>query len=126
MSDELAVKEYYPIWKKYKPVLLKLMKDATEGEPQTYQLSKHEFTDANTRKTATYTFKIASENSRLLKTSKSSIVAADLIAVLKQSGTAIELLDSYNYNFAMDNQFNLTVNAEAHEVAAESTEEEAS
>ena len=103
------------------------MVDAIDGTPQSYKLSKHEFSHANTRKSSTYTFKVITENTRNLKPTKASIVGSDFIAMLQQSGTAVELMQVHQFTFGMDNQFNLTVSAEPlaseeEETPAEETE----
>lgn len=121
--EALAVKEFYPIWKKYRPVILKLMVDSIEGTPQTYKMSKHEFTDANTRKSSTYSFKVITQNARNLKPTKASIVGTDFIAMLQQSNKASELMKIYRFTIDMDNQFNLTVSAIAFETEEETSEE---
>mgnify|MGYP001482987203 CR=1 FL=1 len=122
--EALGIKEFYPIWKKYRPVILKLMVDAIDGTPQSYKLSKHEFTDANSRKSSTYTFKVITENTRNLKPTKASIVGSDFIAMLQQSGTAVELMQVHQFTFAMDNQFNFSVSAEPLETEEEAPAEE--
>ena len=112
MIDEtLATKEFYPIWKKYRPVVLKLMVDSLEGESQSYQLSKHEFTDANTRKSSTFAFKLETHKGRVIKPAKPNVVAADMLAMLKQSAKAQELMQTYIFYIVLDPQFNFTVTA---------------
>ena len=125
MIDETTgTKEFFPIWKKYRPVVLKLMIDSLEGEAQSYQFSGHEFADVNTRKSATFSFKLETHKGRVLHPKKASVVAADLMVVLKQSAKAIELTDAYIFNFALDAQFKLTVSSTSPETASEEAEEE--
>lgn len=115
IDESLNTKEFYPLWKKYKPVLLKLMIDSVQGDSQSYQLSGHEFADANTRKSAAFSFKLTTHKGRVLQPKKASIVASDMLAVLKQSAKAIELMDTSVFSFVLDAKFNLTVSSTAPE-----------
>ena len=118
MRDELTdTKEFFPIWKKYRPVVLKLMIDSLDGPAQSYQLSHHEFSDVNSRKSAVFSFKLKTHQGRVLHPKKASIVASDLLALLKQSAKAIELMDASVFNFVLDSQFKLTVSSELPETA---------
>ena len=124
MRDETTVtKEFFPIWKKYRPVILKLMIDSLEGTAQSYQFSKHEFSDVNTRKNAVFSFKMETHKGRVLHPKKASVVASDLLALLKQSAKAIELMDASVFTFVLDAQFNLTISSVLAETATEEIEE---
>ena len=118
-DDTTDTKEFYPIWKKYRPVVLKLMVDSLEGTPQSYKFSGHEFADANTRKSAAFSFKLETHKGRVLHPKKASVVASDLMAVLKQSAKATELTDASVFYFVLDSQFNLTVSSKLAETASE-------
>lgn len=118
--DTLLTSAFYPLWKKYRPVMLKLMVDS-DTEPQQYQMSKHEFTDLAPKKNIVYSFKIEMFNGAPLVAPKTSLVAQDFIAVIKQSGKANELMQSATYAFELDKQFRLNVSI-SERVA---TEEEA-
>ena len=119
MYDNIVTKEFYPIWKKYKPVLLKLMIDSLEGTPQDYKLSKHEFTDVNSRKNASCSFKLELHKGKSTKLTKPSVIAADLITLLKQSIKATELMSEYIFNISLDSQFTLLVSSRPVEAVSE-------
>ena len=123
-DDNTVTKEFFPIWKKYRPVILKLMIDSLEGGAQSYKLSGHEFSDANTRKSAAYSFKLETHKGRVLHPKKASVVASDLMAVLKQSAKAIELTDASVFNFVLDAQFKLTVSSVLPETSTEEVDEQ--
>jgi len=125
IDESLATKEFFPIWKKYRPVVLKLLVDSLGGETQSYKLSKHEFTDANTRKSSTFAFKLETHKSRVLKPAKASVVAADLLIMLKQSAKAQELLQTHILYFVMDSQFNFSVTATPVDVPEEPKNDDA-
>ena len=120
----MLTKEFYPIWKKYRPVILKLMIDSLDGSEQSYQLSKHEFSDANTRKSATFSFKLGIHKGRVLHPKKAGVVASDLLALLKQSAKAIELMDTAIFTIVLDPQCKLTINSESTETASEEMEKQ--
>ena len=122
-DDTTGTKEFFPIWKKYRPVVLRLMIDSLEGTAQSYQFSKHEFADVNTRKSAVFSFKMETHKGRVLHPKKASIMASDLLALLKQSAKATELMDASVFNFVLDAQFNLTVSSVKAETASEEEEE---
>ncbi len=109
MYDNIVTKEFYPIWKKYKPVILKLMIDSLEGTPQEYKLSKHEFTDVNSRKNASCSFKLELFKGKSTKLTKPAVIATDLITMMKQSAKATELMNEYIFNISLDSSFTLTV-----------------
>lgn len=110
--DPQSTTEFFPIWKKYKPVVIKLMKDSVE-EPQSYQLFGHEFSDVNTKSTSTYSFKITVDNGKVTNVKKPSKMANDLLSMIKLSPSAKELMDSHIYKFDLDASFKLTVQSES-------------
>ena len=99
--------QYAYLWQKYKPVILKLMKDA-EVEPQTYQFQPHEFADLNNQRTTGYSFKLEVYENRKSNEPKSK-VANDLLNILQSSSTAEELTSEDPYQFKMDSKFELEV-----------------
>ena len=115
MYDNIVTKEFYPIWKKYKPVILKMMIDSSDGNQQEYKLSKHEFTDVNSRKNASCSFKLEVYKGKSTKLTKSSVIATDLITMLKQSAKATELMNEKIYNISLDSSFTLLVNSKSAE-----------
>lgn len=119
ISETNNTNEFFPIWKKYRPVILRLMIDATDGTDQTYKMSKHEFTDVNRKKTTTYSFKMQVHQGKVSYGRKGNLLASDLFEVLKQSAKANELMESSVFSFELNPQFQLSVGASA----PESTEE---
>ncbi|WP_141719770.1 hypothetical protein [Roseivirga misakiensis] len=124
--DTLQTSAFYPLWKKYRPVMLKLMVDA-DNEAQQYQMSKHEFTDLAPKKNIVYSFKLEMFQGAPLVAPKTSLVAQDFIAVIKQSAKANELMQTATYAFELDKQFNLNVSISERvaqeEDSSEATEE---
>jgi len=74
-------KIYQPLWQKYRPVIISIMKLA--AEPQEYQLSKHEFEAIGDREKAGYTFNLEIKNGIVVNNIEGTVVARDLFAVLK-------------------------------------------
>ena len=87
------------------------MIDSLEGTPQEYKLSKHEFTDVNSRKNASCSFKLEIHKGRSTKVTKPSVIAQDLITLLKQSAKANELMNEYVFNISLDSGFILLVSS---------------
>ena len=92
------------IWEKYRPVILQLMIASSE-RPQQYQLSGHEFKDANNKKPTGYSFILKAYQSRSENDIKKSLVAQDLLQMLKNSIKAEELLSAQRYEFELDKNF---------------------
>lgn len=99
--------KYSYLWNKYRPVILKLMKEASK-KPQQYKFLKHEFNDINPREKGGHSFDMELSNGRPAGV-KDSMVAKSLYAVLDQSMTAMELSNEATYEFSMDKQYNLQV-----------------
>ena len=116
--DPQATTEFFPIWKKYKPVVIKLMKDSLQ-EPQSYQLFGHEFSDVNTKSTSTYSFKITVDNGKVTNVKKPSKMANDLLSMLKISPSAKELMESHVFKYDLDASFKLTVQSESRNTSEE-------
>jgi hypothetical protein len=117
--------KYIRVWEKYRPVLLSLMV-ASEKEPQTYLLSNHEFIDINPKKLSGYAFIMRFHMGKSMTDIKKSLLAPDLLYILKRSARAMELSESAIYELQMDKLFNITITYEAIEVEVEeSTDEEA-
>ncbi|MEQ8905730.1 hypothetical protein [Ekhidna sp.] len=113
---------YVLLWNKYKPVLLKLMRDAAEA-PQEYQFISHEFRDLNPKERGGHAFTLEAYKRRPQNNIKMSVVAQDLLEILLKSNTAYELLEEAMYEFKMDKHFKLTVTRHEVESATEETEE---
>lgn len=106
---------YVLLWNKYKPVILKLMRDANEA-PQEYQFISHEFRDLNPKEKGGHSFTLEANKRRALNNIKMSVVAQDLLEILLKSHTASELLEESIYEFKMDKQFKLTVTKKEVEI----------
>ncbi len=113
---------YVLLWNKYKPVLLKLMRDAAEA-PQEYQFIAHEFRDLNPKERGGHAFTLEAYKRRAQNNIKMSVVAQDLLEILLKSNTAYELLEEAMYEFKMDKQFMLTVTRHEVETAEEQVSE---
>ncbi|MEP1034841.1 hypothetical protein [Ekhidna sp.] len=113
---------YVLLWNKYKPVLVKLMRDAAES-PQEYQFIPHEFRDLNPKERGGHSFTLEAYKRRAQNNIKMSVVAQDLLEILLKSNTAYELMEEAMYEFKMDKQFKLTVTRHAIETAEEASEE---
>ncbi len=116
---------YFHVWQKYKPVIVKLMMDS-EKKPQTYQLSDHEFRDVNLKRKTGYSFKFKFHSKRSLSSLKTKLLAEDLLSVLLHSNTACELSQDATFEFELDKDFKLHVSREELEAKEEeeNTEEE--
>ncbi|MEO9485764.1 MAG: hypothetical protein ABJG47_20070 [Ekhidna sp.] len=114
---------YVLLWNKYKPVLVKLMRDASEA-PQEYQFIAHEFRDLNPKERGGHSFTLEAYKRRAQNNIKMSVVAQDLLEILLKSNTAYELMEEAMFEFKMDKQFKLTVTR--HPIEVEVVEEETS
>lgn len=103
--NSLGTPKYLYVWKKYKPVLVKLMVDAVE-EPQHFQLSGHEFKDIDARSCS---FSLEVLDGKALNVVKVSLIAKELLYILKQSGRAVELMTNAQYTYKMGADFILHV-----------------
>ncbi len=108
---------FYPLWKKYKPAILQMMKSAVGNDSQQYKLSKHEFEDVKPVQNMVIPFKMVLKNGGKSKMEKKSLPAEDLIAILKYSNTAVEMLESSEFTLQLDRQFVFHVSANAIESA---------
>ncbi|MEP2026399.1 MAG: hypothetical protein ABJH98_08315 [Reichenbachiella sp.] len=115
--------KYSYLWNKYRPMVLKLMKDAA-NEPQQYKFLKHEFHDINPKEKGGHSFSMELSNGRPSKEVKTSMVAKSLFAVLDQSMTAVDLSQGATYEFAMDKQYNLVITLKEAKEEEEAEKEE--
>lgn len=112
MYENIITKEFYTIWKKYKPVVLKMMIDSLDGSFQEYQFMKHEFTDVNPKKNASCSFKLQIYKGRNMKLTPTTVIATDLIAMLKQSIKGTELMKDHIFTISLNTSFKLLVSSE--------------
>src|SRR5688572_5524706 len=104
----MLTKTYTPVWSKYRPAILKMMVDS-EKEPQTYQLSNHEFKALSPNKKGSYTFLLQVSAGRAINGLKDSLLAQDLWEILQLSRKASELIASGKFQFSMDKDFVLHI-----------------
>ena len=99
---------YASLWNKYRPVILKLMREA-EQNPQQYKLSAHEFKSVGHKEKGGYSFLLEAADGKALNNIRGSAVARDLLYVLQQSETALQMMTHSVYALSMDKQFVLQV-----------------
>jgi hypothetical protein len=99
---------YLPVWKKYKPAILNMMKEST-NEITEYQLSRHEFESIGDRPKAGFSFKLVIKNGKFINNIDGTAVARDLFIVLNESKTARSLFNLYCYQINLTNDFKLLI-----------------
>lgn len=104
----MLLRTYTPVWHKYRPVILRMMIDSTEG-PKTYQLSEHEFKAMDTRKKGGYSFTLEVGNGKIKNNVKDILIAQDLWQVLQLSPKATDLIQQSSYRFEMDKNYMLRI-----------------
>lgn len=114
---------FFPLWKKYRPALLKLMMEAMEGKPQEYQFAFHEFDDLNPKKTTNYPFKLEVHKGRAVNITKTSQLAQALLSLLNSSATAWELMEKATFKFELNKKYILHISAELVEEEVDEEEE---
>lgn len=100
---------YTSLWNKYRPVVLKLMSDASEG-PQEYKLYNHEFKAMGEKVKSGYSFSLEAAKGKAQNNIKGSAVANGLLQILQQSNKAMQLMQDATYELSMDKHFVLRVN----------------
>lgn len=96
------------LWNKYRPVILKLMAGAAT-EPQQYKFFAHEFKAVGERMKGGYSFSLEAAKGKAVNNIKGSAVARDLLQILQQSKTAVQLMSEATYELSMDKHFVLHV-----------------
>src|SRR5687768_15133946 len=99
---------FAPVWNKYRPVIIKLMTEAANG-PQEYQLYVHEFKALSKKDKNSFSFSLEAHNGKATNNIKTSQIAQDLLFILQQSKTALQLLRDGSYEFSMDKTFVLRI-----------------
>ncbi len=95
---------YTSLWNKYRPVILKLM-TAAAAEPQQYKFFAHEFKAVGEKVKGGYSFSLEAANGKAVNSIKGSAVARDLLQILQQSKTALQLMSEATYELSMDKHF---------------------
>ena len=107
MRDEIH--PFTPLWNKYRPVILKLMTATADG-PQQYQLFVHEFKALSKKDKVGFSFLLQAHQGKAVNNIKTSQVAMDLLTVLQQSKTALQLMNERVYEFTLDKNFIFHIN----------------
>jgi hypothetical protein len=107
MQDEAH--PFIPLWNKYRPVILQLMSAAAK-EPQQYKLYTHEFKAFSKKDKVSFSFLLQAQHGKALNNIKTSQVAIDLLYVLQQSKTALQLMSEAVYEFSLDKSFVFRIN----------------
>jgi|SRR5688572_4437898 len=102
------MKIYSPIWNKYRPAILKMMRDSAQA-PQTYALYSHEFRALNARQKGGYTFILTVSKGKVVNNIRGSVIAQDLLEMLQLSKSGLELMHESPYEISLDKQFVLHV-----------------
>jgi len=102
------MKIYSPIWNKYRPAILKMMRDSAQS-PQTYPLSAHEFRALNARQKGGYTFVLMVSKGKVMNNIRGSGIAQDLLEMLQLSRIGSEMMGESPYEITLDKQFVLHV-----------------
>jgi hypothetical protein len=99
---------YFPLWQKYKPIIVGKMKFATETY-QEYQLSKHEFEVIGDRPLSGYTFNLEISKGIVVNDIGGTAVARDLFEILKTSETAKTLMIKNYFKINLNKDFKLII-----------------
>ncbi len=108
---------FISLWQKYRPAILKLMVDSLAG-PQKYRFLYHEFQNEKPNQ-RNYTFTLRLFKNRAINNIKDSVVARDLLVVLKQSNKVSELTELVEFEFILDKDFILHIKQETAPTIAE-------
>ena len=112
---------YAHVWNKYRPAILQMM-IASEGEPQQYKFSSHEFKSANPKEKGSFAFTLHAFQGKAVNNIKTSEIAQSLMSVLQQSRKATELMETETYEFAMDKHCVLHIKKQVKEPVKELSE----
>lgn len=104
MQFELSNPEYTHIWHKYRPVILRMMVNASVGV-QHYSFSPHEFRRIVPKGKGGVAFILYLRKSKALNNIRTSPLAHALLATLQQSKTAVELTADSTFELMLDNKF---------------------
>lgn len=105
--DQPFLSPYSLFWKKYRPVVLKLMIDASRA-PQEYQFFVHELQSITPKGKNPY-FTLRIHNSKAVTTVKDLVIAHDLLYALTLSKKANELTQEATYEFSLNRDYKLRV-----------------
>ena len=94
---------YTSHWRKYRPAIVKLMTDSTNG-PQEYRFYVHEFKALNDRERS-FSFQVEVVEGKPKRLLKQSRAALDLLEVLQQSEKASQMMADTAFEFSLDRNF---------------------
>lgn len=105
--DYTITPPYGPLWKKYRPVLVKMMLDAKNG-PQQYRLFEHEIRlIVPIAKNPAFTLR--AKQGKAISGTKDSLMARDLLITLQSSPKAVELMETAAYDFTLKRDYTLHI-----------------
>lgn len=99
---------YYPLWLKYSPVFVMLLKKALKGT-ETISLNKNDFETLGDRKISDYTFNLEIKNTKVVNGIRHTAVARDLYDVLITNTKTKELLQNRHYKLSLGKEFILRI-----------------
>lgn len=99
---------YYPLWKRYLPVVMIQMKNAINGMKQ-ISMSKTEFEVYGNRPISNYFINLEIKKGRVYNNISGSAVARDLFDILNAEKSCKELFAKNNYKISMDKSFILEI-----------------
>lgn len=99
---------YFPLWQKYRPVIIIKMKAALQTS-QEYQLTKQEFEIFGDRSKSGYSFNLEIKNGKVVNNIDGTAVARDLYEVLKTSETAKTMMKENYFKINLTKDFNLII-----------------
>jgi len=108
MLNYSAPSRFIYIWNKYRPAILKLMVDSSDG-PQQYRFAHHEFRKLNLKEKKGCTFTLRVFRSKAVNSIRDCEIAHDLLMVLQQSRTSMTLTEQCPYEFTLNDRFVLHV-----------------
>jgi hypothetical protein len=95
---------YYPIWKKYKPAIVSLLK-ASLVESQKIQMFKHEFEVFGNRVKSNYIFNLEIVDGVCVNDTSGTAVARDLLEILNTSDIAKSIFSNHHIKINMGKDF---------------------
>lgn len=99
---------YYPLWKRYLPVLAIQIKKAI-SEEQEINFTKSDFHSLGNRNKSDYSFSLEIENGKVKNNISASAVARDLYDVLLSSPKIKELLQGNHIKFSLGKAYILKI-----------------
>src|SRR3954471_18027623 len=91
---------YYPVWRKYAPVLHLQIKNAVKGEKE-ITMFKREFAIHGNKNLSDYAFKLEIQNGTIISNTGATVVARDLCDILKENKIITSLLEINHYHIEL-------------------------